>query len=170
MTAYHDSEWGVPMTDSKLLYKQIVLQSFQSGLSWSTIFKKVKGFEARFEGWDYNKVSKWTQGEIDEAVLDGNIVKNRSKIQAAVNNAKIAVELDELEKNGFMKFVWTHCGSLPEVERLLQHSTTNGSHMRSNSKEDHVLADGVHPTIGVSQAAAIFKKVLYIYVCLYIYI
>jgi DNA-3-methyladenine glycosylase I len=140
------------------------------------IHKKTPFFAARFEQWDYTRVARWGRPEIEAALQDAGIVRNRLKVEAAVQNAKIAVELDEEEPNGFLAFLWRHCGSAPECEvprpvlgmhrwscdvplaqRLMQHSCGAG-HMRLNNREDHIDADGVHPTVYVSAAATAFKK------------
>lgn len=162
MAHYHDGTWGrTPAPgDAKNLYKQLVLQTFQAGLSWQIILNKEAAFTARFERWDYTRVARWTEDDIAAALRDAGIVRNGAKVRAAVTNAKLAVELDHARPGGFERFCWRTCGCLPTAERLLQHGSRSagGSYMRSSERTDYDTADGVHPTVGVTAAMAAFKK------------
>lgn len=158
---YHDTIWGraPPPCSGRLLYKQLVMQTFQAGLSWAIVLGKESGFEERFEGWDYSKVARWREGEIAAALADAGIVRNNAKVRAAVANAAAAVRLDAARAGGFERFCWATCGGLPAAERLLQHAsrTAGGSYMRASERTDFETADGVHPTLGVAAAAEAFK-------------
>jgi DNA-3-methyladenine glycosylase I len=156
--AYHDSVWGrsLPPGSSRALFKQLVLQTFQSGLSWSTILNKEQAFTARFEGWDYHKVARWTESDVAAAMDDAGIVRNALKIKAAVASAAAAVALDKT-LGGFEAFCWATCGGLPTSERLLQHASRSGSHMRASERVDFATADGVHPTTSIAEAVVAFK-------------
>ena len=158
--SYHDSVWGhshLPGS-GQLLYKQLILQTFQSGLSWSTILAKESGFFERFEQWDYSKVAKWKDTDISNALADPSIVRNSAKVRAAVANAVAATTLDKKTPFGFEKFCWANCGGFPDTERLLQHESRSGSHMRGTERVDFASADGVHPTPGVMKAVQAFKE------------
>ena len=161
MAAYHDSVWGrcaLPAGSGRLLFKQLIMQTFQSGLSWTTILKKEPGFEARFARWDYAAVARWGEADIAAAMADAGIVRNQLKIRAAVANAAAAAVLDTAAPGGFEAFVWRTGGLLPEAERLLQHSSRSGdSYMRTSNRLDFVTADAVHPTVGVTAASQAFK-------------
>jgi len=162
MAAYHDGVWGrcaLPAGGSgRLLYKQLIMQTFQSGLSWTTILKKEPGFEARFARWDYSAVARWGEADVAAAMADAGIVRNQLKIRAAVANAAAAAALDAAAPGGFEAFVWRTGGLLPEAERLLQHASRSGdSYMRTSSRLDFVTADAVHPTAGVTAASQAFK-------------
>ena len=162
MSSYHDTTWGrTPAPgNAQSLYKQLVLQTFQAGLSWQIILNKEAGFAARFEQWDYARVARWTDADIAAAMADAGIVRNGAKIRAAVANAQLAVALDAQAPGGFERFCWRTCGCLPITERLLQHGSRSagGSYMRSTERTDFDTADGVHPTKGVTAAVAAFKK------------
>ncbi|NQU87582.1 MAG: DNA-3-methyladenine glycosylase I, partial [Mariniphaga sp.] len=92
---YHDNEWGVPLHDEIKLFEFLVLESFQSGLSWITILKKRKNFIHAFEGFDPNKVALFSETKVQELMQDTGIVRNRRKIEAAINNAKRFLEIQE---------------------------------------------------------------------------
>lgn len=92
---YHDEEWGKLNLDSKYLYEMLVLESFQSGLSWATILHKRENFRKDFANWNYEKVAKFTQSDIDQLMNDTGIVRNKMKINAAINNAHALLKLEE---------------------------------------------------------------------------
>jgi len=120
---------------------------------------KADTYKSRFHDWDFKQVAKWKTKQIEDALQDTGIVRNKLKVNAAVANAKIATELEKTEQGGFAGWMWRVCGSLPEEERLLQSGTIDGSHMRSNTRTDWYEADGVHPTVGVTAALKEFKNV-----------
>lgn len=134
-----------------------MLQVFQCGLTWAMILKKLGGFEARFEGFEYKKLANWKEKEFEAAMGDPGIVRNKAKVRAAVSNAQAACALDALERDGFVKFCWRHCFILAPQERLLQMGSRSGSYMRASERIDFAEADGVHPTTGVTQAVKAFK-------------
>jgi DNA-3-methyladenine glycosylase I len=91
--AYHDEEWGRPVTDDRGLYERLTLEAFQSGLSWLTILRKRENFRAAFHDFDFERVAKYTQNDFDRLMADAGIVRNRAKIEAAIANAKATAEL-----------------------------------------------------------------------------
>jgi DNA-3-methyladenine glycosylase I len=91
--AYHDSEWGRPVHDESHLYERLVLEAFQSGLSWLTILRKRENFRKAFDGFDIEKVAAYGEGDEARLLADAAIVRNRKKIEAAIANAKAAREL-----------------------------------------------------------------------------
>ena len=90
---YHDTEWGMPVANDQRLFEKIVLEGFQSGLSWITILRKREAFRKAFAGFDIDKVARFTQADVERLVLDAGIVRHRGKIVSAINNAKQAREL-----------------------------------------------------------------------------
>lgn len=94
---YHDHEWGKFNLDEQYLFEMLVLESFQSGLSWSTILHKRKNFRKAFANFDVNKVAQFDEQDLKRLVNDTGIIRNKLKINAAINNAKI---LKEWHKNG----------------------------------------------------------------------
>ena len=90
---YHDHEWGYPVDDDIRLFEKICLESFQSGLSWRTILVKRENFRKAFKGFDFNKVAKFTEKDVERLLQDEGIVRHRGKIEATINNAKRAKEM-----------------------------------------------------------------------------
>lgn len=95
--AYHDTEWGFPVTDDRRLFEKLCLEGFQSGLSWRTILMKRENFRAAFDGFDYRKVATYTEADVERLLLDAGIVRHRGKIEAVINNAQRMIELVEQE-------------------------------------------------------------------------
>lgn len=93
MAAYHDDEWGVPVSDDRELFERLLLEGFQAGLSWSTILNKREGFFDAFDGWEPTVIAGY--GEADRARLlgDARIVRNRAKVDATIGNARAFLEL-----------------------------------------------------------------------------
>jgi DNA-3-methyladenine glycosylase I len=109
MIEYHDTEWGVPVHDDQKLYEFMVLDAFQAGLSWAIILSKREGFKKAFSGFDPEKVALYDQDKINELILDPGIIRNKMKINAAVNNARAFLEV-KAEFGSFDKFIWQFTG------------------------------------------------------------
>src|SRR3954466_13223422 len=88
MTEYHDNEWGVPVHDDALHFEYIVLDSFQAGLSWSTILNKRENFRKAFDNFDYKKIVRYNDKKIAKLMDDAGIIRNKLKINATISNAK----------------------------------------------------------------------------------
>lgn len=112
--AYHDTEWGFPVSDDQRLFEKLSLEAFQSGLSWRTILAKRENFRAVFHGFDFNRVACFTQGDIERLLTDEGIVRHRGKIEAVVNNAQRTQELVKQE-GSLAAFVWSY---EPDVKQL----------------------------------------------------
>ena len=93
--AYHDTEWGFPVTDDRRLFEKLCLEGFQAGLSWLTILRKREGFRRAFLGFDFNRVAQLTDADVERIVLDASIVRHRGKILSTINNARRAIEVVE---------------------------------------------------------------------------
>jgi DNA-3-methyladenine glycosylase I len=91
---YHDEEWGRPVRDDRGLYERMVLEGFQSGLSWLTILRKRENFRAAFDNFEIERVARFGERDVERLLGDAGIVRHRGKIEAAVNNAKAAAALD----------------------------------------------------------------------------
>ncbi len=94
---YHDAEWGFPVGDDRRLFEKLCLEGFQSGLSWRTILVKRENFRAAFHGFDIDKISRYTDGDVERLLNDAGIVRHRGKIEAVINNAQRAQELIQRE-------------------------------------------------------------------------
>ena len=104
---YHDSEWGFPVADDRRLFEKLSLEGFQSGLSWRTILAKRENFRAAFDGFDFDRIARFTARDVARLLEDAGIVRHRGKIEAVVNNAKRARELAESE-GSLAAFLWRY--------------------------------------------------------------
>lgn len=111
---YHDFEWGVPQHDEKRLFEQLVLEGMQAGLSWITILKKREALRAAFDDFDPTIVAKYDEAKIEELMTNKAIIRNRAKIESAINNAKRFLEVQE-EFGSFDRFIWSYVGGEPIV-------------------------------------------------------
>ncbi|MCG6153655.1 DNA-3-methyladenine glycosylase I [Leptospira bandrabouensis] len=111
---YHDEEWGVPVHDDQTHFEFLILEGAQAGLSWSTILKKRKGYKKVFANFDPNKVSKFTDKKIESILLNPAIVRNRLKVNAAVNNAKRFLEIQK-EFGSFDIYIWSFVNHKPII-------------------------------------------------------
>jgi len=93
--AYHDEEWGRPVTDERGVYERLCLEGFQSGLSWLTILRKRDGFRTAFEGFEPERVAEFGERDIERLLGDASIVRHRGKIEAAIANARATIALRE---------------------------------------------------------------------------
>ena len=114
---YHDLEWGVPVYDDQTLFEFITLESAQAGLSWYTILKKRQGYKNAFANFDVNKVALFTQDDVERLMLDENIVRNRLKINATINNAKQFIDIQK-EFGSFSAYQWQFVDNKPIVSNL----------------------------------------------------
>jgi DNA-3-methyladenine glycosylase I len=102
---YHDKEWGTPTYDDRMLFELIVLEGFQAGLSWSTILKKRDNFRKAFDNFDYKKVAKYNKRKVESLLKNEGIIRNRMKINSAINNAKVFIEIRK-EFGTFSNYIW----------------------------------------------------------------
>lgn len=107
--AYHDKEWGRPVHDDKLLFEFLVLESFQAGLSWLTVLKKRENFRKAFANFEAKKIVRFDKAKFDKLMQDAGIIRNRLKIEAAINNAKRYLEVQK-EFGSFDAYVWSFTG------------------------------------------------------------
>jgi DNA-3-methyladenine glycosylase I len=101
--AYHDEEWGRAVRGDDAVFERIVLEAFQSGLSWLTILRKREAFRAAFAGFSIGAVADFTEADVERLLADASIIRNRAKIEAAIANARAAAALTE----GLSEFVWS---------------------------------------------------------------
>jgi len=86
--AYHDQEWGVPVHDDRLIFEFLTLESAQAGLSWHTILRKRENYRRAFDGFDPGKVARYDDRKVAALLQDSGVIRNRRKVEAAVNNAR----------------------------------------------------------------------------------
>ena len=134
MWDYHDEEWGVPVHDDRKHFEFLILEGAQAGLSWSTILNKRAGYRRAFADFDPAKVARFTPARVDKILLDPGIVRNRQKVESAVSNARLYLDLVEQE-GSFDKFIWSFVGGKPIVNRW-----TKSSQIPATTKESDALA------------------------------
>ncbi len=114
--AYHDSEWGVPLHDDQRLFEFLVLEGAQAGLSWDTILRKRENYREAFDGFDANKVARYTDKKIEKLLQNEGIIRNRLKIVSAVSNAKAFLKVQK-EFGSFDKYIWSFVDRKPIVNK-----------------------------------------------------
>jgi len=101
---YHDKEWGILNTEEKYLYEMLVLESFQAGLSWECILNKRESFRKAFDNFDINKIIKYDESKINEILNNKDIIRNKLKIKATINNSKVFKEI-QTEYKTFYNYI-----------------------------------------------------------------
>ncbi|MFM7488106.1 MAG: DNA-3-methyladenine glycosylase I [Cytophagales bacterium] len=114
---YHDEEWGVPVHDDQKHFEFLILEGAQAGLSWATILKKREGYRKAFANFDAEKVARFTEKKIEKILQNPEIVRNRLKVYAAVNNARQFLKVQR-EFGSFDKYIWQFVGGKPIVNKL----------------------------------------------------
>lgn len=113
--AYHDEEWGRPVRGDDRVFERVTLEAFQSGLSWLTILRKRENFRAAFDGFALPKVAAYTEEDVERLLADPGIVRNRAKIEAAIANARAALELPD----GLSDLVWKYADPSAPVPKTM---------------------------------------------------
>ena len=103
--SYHDNEWGVPSYDDSYLFEMLVLESFQAGLSWECVLNKREAFRREFDGFDYKKIASYSDEKRSALAECKDIIRNKLKISAAVNNAKVFMSIQN-EWGAFSDYIW----------------------------------------------------------------
>ena len=114
--AYHDDEWGVPEWDDRALFEKLLLDGFQAGLSWITILRKRDAFRAAFDGFDPEKIARYTPAKLEALMQDSGIVRNRAKIASSVTSAQAYLKLQE--GVGFSNHLWDFFDGTPQQNRF----------------------------------------------------
>lgn len=113
---YHDEEWGRAEHNEQKLFEMLLLESMQAGLSWSTILKKRETLTKAYDQFDYTKIAEYQQEKIDSLLEDPGIIRNKLKVKAAINNAKIFMQIQE-EYGSFDQFIWAYVDGKPIKNR-----------------------------------------------------
>jgi len=116
MIQYHDKEWGVPQHNDAILFEYLVLDSFQAGLSWSTILNKRENFRKAFDDFDAIKIAKYNAKKISQLMQDAGIIRNQLKILSTIDNAKAFLAIQK-EFGSFDKYIWQFVGGKPKKNR-----------------------------------------------------
>jgi DNA-3-methyladenine glycosylase I len=131
---YHDTEWGVPVHDDRKMFEFLVLESAQAGLSWITVLRKRENYRKAFAEFNPSKVAKFGKREVSKLLKNEGIIRNRAKIEAAINNAQRLIEVQK-EFGTFSNYVWGFVGGTP-----IQHKIKTLKDYTPTTKESDALA------------------------------
>lgn len=120
---YHDTEWGFPVSDDHRLFEKLSLEAFQSGLSWRTVLNKRENFRAAFHNFDFDKIARFTQRDIDRLLKDEGIIRHRGKIEAVINNSQRVQELIKQE-GSLAAFIWRYEPDSNQLQKPQSASTS----------------------------------------------
>lgn len=134
---YHDNEWGKEVTDDHKLFEFLILESAQAGLSWITILRKREGYRRLFTNFEVEKVAKFTETDVERLMQDKSIVRNRLKILAAINNAKLFLNIQK-EFGSFNKYLRSF---LPDGKPIINHPKTMEDIPVSSPESDAISKD-----------------------------
>ena len=116
MAKYHDEEWGRPLHDDQKLFEFLILEGMQAGLSWQTILNKREAFRLAYENFDVQKVAGFDQEKVKELMLNVGIIRNKLKIEASINNAKLFLQIIE-ECGSFDHYIWKFVDFQPIINK-----------------------------------------------------
>jgi DNA-3-methyladenine glycosylase I len=116
-TRYHDEEWGVPLRDNQRLFEALILDGAQAGLSWLTILKRREAYRKAFKGMKPELMARWTEKDVERLLGDERIIRNRRKIESAIQNARAYVGMAEAGED-FSRWLWAWVGGKPIVNRF----------------------------------------------------
>ncbi len=136
MQKYHDTEWGKPERRDDKIFRAIVLDTFQAGLSWRIVLHKRENFAKAFDNFDWQKIAKYTKAREAKLLKDPGIIRNRLKIAGTVANAKSFIKVRQ-EFGTFSKYIWGFVGNKPIVNKH-KHSSTIGA---TTPLSDKIAAD-----------------------------
>ncbi len=125
---YHDEEWGVPQHDDQKLFELLILEGMQAGLSWATILNKRENFRKAFDNFDYHKIAKFSDEKINELLNDEGIIRNKQKLHAAIENARIFINI-RAKFSSFDNYIWNFVDYKP-----IQHKYTSFSEIPAETK------------------------------------
>ncbi|MBF0360958.1 MAG: DNA-3-methyladenine glycosylase I [Oligoflexia bacterium] len=126
---YHDTEWGTPIHDDKILFEFLILEGAQAGLSWITILKRREGYRKAYSDFDVEKVARYSSKKVESLLQDQRIIRNRLKVESSVANAKLFLKIQE-EFGSFDNYSWRFVDGKTIVNKL-----KHLSEMRPTSKE-----------------------------------
>ena len=147
--SYHDNEWGRPEHDDQKLFEFLILEGAQAGLSWVTILKRREGYRKAFSNFDAKKVAKYDKNKVNKLLLDESIIRNRLKINSAINNAKQFLNVQK-EFGTFDKYIWSFVENKPIKNKFKKLSDLPASTLISEKMSKDLKKRGfnfVGPTI-----------------------
>lgn len=132
--SYHDQHWGRPEFDSQQLFAKLCLDGQQAGLSWITILRKQKNYEAAFASFDPKVISQWGDSEVELLVTNAGIIRSRAKIQSIINNARAYLKLQQ-EQGDFAYWLWSFVN-----HQQIDHRLQSMAEMLTQSPESEAMA------------------------------
>ncbi|WP_290650788.1 DNA-3-methyladenine glycosylase I [Aquisalimonas sp.] len=114
---YHDEEWGVPQRDDRRLFEKLILEGAQAGLSWATILKKREAYRRAFDGFDPERMARFTDRDMQRLLSNPGIVRNRLKIRSAIGNARAWLSLCEQEASP-SRWLWRYVDGMPRINHF----------------------------------------------------
>ncbi len=144
---YHDQEWGTPIYEDKKLFELLILESFQAGLSWECILNKRENFKKAYDNFNIDKIVNYDESKINELIQNPNIIRNKLKIKASINNAKIFKKIAN-EYGSFAKYIW---------------SFTNGQIIYEIGKSSSELSDKISKDLKDKGMSFVGTTIIYAY-------
>jgi len=149
MIKYHDTEWGMPVHDDKVLFEFLILEGAQAGLTWQTILNKREGYRKAFSSFDPVKIARYGEKDRERLLNDPGIIRNRLKISAAIQNAKMFLEVQK-EFSSFDKYIWQFIGGEQRKNSIVEMKEIPAVTEESKAMSKDLLKRGfkfVGPTI-----------------------
>jgi DNA-3-methyladenine glycosylase I len=149
LIAYHDLEWGVPIHDDRSLFEFLTLEGAQAGLSWETVLRKRESYRAAFDCFDATAIAAYEQSKIKELLENASIIRNRLKIEAAIQNARAMLAIQK-EIGSFHEYVWRFVGGRPKQNEWRSAEEVPAQTLESNALSKDLRRYGfkfVGPTI-----------------------
>jgi DNA-3-methyladenine glycosylase I len=137
---YHDEEWGVPKSDDRAMFEKLVLEGFQSGLSWLTILKKRENFRKAFHGFDAVRIARYGAKDIARLMADAGIVRNKLKVEATIDNARALLKLQE--RTSLAAFLWGFLDGRPQINTHRSFKTVPAETATSKAISKALKAEG----------------------------
>ena len=132
---YHDTEWGVPLRDEQKLFEFLILETFQSRLSWITILRKRENFRKALDNFDYKKIALYNEEKITELLQDTGIIRNKLKVKATISNAIAFMEI-QTEFGSFSKYIWGFVNNVP-----IQNNNKSMAEVKANTNTSDKLSN-----------------------------
>jgi DNA-3-methyladenine glycosylase I len=139
-TRYHDEEWGVPMTDDRAMFEKLVLEGFQSGLSWLTILRKRENFRKAFHRFDARRIARYGAPDIARLMADTGIVRNHLKVEATIDNARALLKLQQ--RTSLAAFLWGFIDGRPQINQHRSFKTVPAETPLSKAISKALKAEG----------------------------
>ncbi len=134
--AYHDEEWGVPVRDDRRIFEFLTLEAAQAGLSWYTVLRKRENYRKAFAGFDPAKVARFDASKIEKMMADAGLIRNRAKLEAAVHNARLFLQVQR-EYGTFSEYIWGFVGGKPKANAI----RTRADYAATSPESDALSAD-----------------------------